>query len=62
MQRPRILITLIPMFLLSAQTLTQTEADVGTRLRAEQIDKYKTAIRDRIKRFIVLPPDQQGNR
>lgn len=29
--------------------------------RQSQMDKYKNAIRDRIKRFIVLPPNIQGN-
>jgi len=29
--------------------------------RKTQMDAYKTAIRDRIKRFIVLPPNVQGN-
>ena len=29
--------------------------------RKTQMDRYKAAIRDKIKRFIVLPPNMQGN-
>ncbi len=35
------------------------EQDAATR--QSQIDKYKRAISDKIRRFIVLPPNMQGN-
>ena len=51
-----------------AQRLAKEHEDVKRKLaeqaaaaRVAQLDKYKAAIRDRIKRFIVLPPNLQGN-
>jgi colicin import membrane protein len=58
---PRILITFISVFLLSAPTLAQTEADVGTSLQAEQIARFKADIKYKIMRYIVLPPSLVGN-
>ncbi|HEV2009235.1 MAG TPA: energy transducer TonB, partial [Burkholderiales bacterium] len=36
-------------------------AQQAAAARKNEIDKYKTAIHDKIKRFIVLPPNLQGN-
>src|SRR5688500_5476495 len=36
-------------------------AEQAATARKSQIDKYRNAIRDRIKRYIVLPPNIQGN-
>ena len=51
-----------------AQRLAKEQEDAQRKLaeqaaaaRLVQIDKYKAAIRDKIKRFIVLPPNLQGN-
>lgn len=51
-----------------AQRAVREEADAKRKVaqqaaaaRKSEIDKYKTAIQDKIKRFIVLPPNLQGN-
>jgi colicin import membrane protein len=36
-------------------------AQQAASARQSQIDKYKAAIREKIKRYIVLPPNLQGN-
>lgn len=36
-------------------------AEQAVAARKNEIDKYKTAIHDKIKRYIVLPPNIQGN-
>lgn len=36
-------------------------AEQAAAARKSQMDKYKKAISDRIRRFIVLPPNMQGN-
>ncbi|MBI4189073.1 MAG: TonB C-terminal domain-containing protein [Betaproteobacteria bacterium] len=36
-------------------------AEQAAAARKSQMDKYRTAIREKIKRFIVLPPNMQGN-
>ena len=36
-------------------------AEQAAAARKSQMDKYKNAIRDKIKRYIVLPPNIQGN-
>jgi len=36
-------------------------AQQAAAARKNEIDKYKTAIRDKIKRYIILPPNLQGN-
>jgi colicin import membrane protein len=51
-----------------AQRLAKEQEEVQRKLaeqaaaaRQSQIDKYRAAIRDKIRRFIVLPPNVQGN-
>ena len=51
-----------------AQRLAREQEDAQRRVaeqaaaaRQSQIDKYKKAISDKIRRFIVLPPNIQGN-
>ena len=36
-------------------------AEQAATARKNEIDKYKTAIHDRIKRYIIVPPNLQGN-
>jgi colicin import membrane protein len=36
-------------------------AEQASTARKNELDKYKSAIREKIKRFIVLPPNLQGN-
>jgi colicin import membrane protein len=51
-----------------AQRLANEQADAQRKVaeqaaaaRQSQIDKYKKAISDKIRRFLVLPPNLQGN-
>lgn len=51
-----------------AQRVVREEADTKRKAaeqaaaaRKNEIDKYKAAIRDKIKRYIMIPPNLQGN-
>ena len=41
--------------------LAQQQAQASAQAREKEIDKYTQAIKDRIRRFIVRPPNLQGN-
>ncbi len=43
------------------EDIQRKQAEQATTARAAQVDKYKKAISDKIRRFIVLPPNIQGN-